>query len=44
MPSPKEIRVIPVFMKDEVVRGDDLAEKLTAALKHQKVKLQGGER
>ncbi len=43
MPSPKEIRVIPVFMKDEVVRGDDLAEKLTAALKHQKVKLQGGD-
>ena len=38
-----EIRVIPVPLAGEILPGDDLAEKLGAALKHQKVKLQRGD-
>jgi coenzyme F420-0:L-glutamate ligase/coenzyme F420-1:gamma-L-glutamate ligase len=38
-----EIRVIPVPLADEILSGDDLAEKLAAALKHQKLKLQSGD-
>ena len=38
-----EIRVIPVPLAGEILPGDDLAEKLTAALKHQKLKLQSGD-
>jgi len=38
-----EIRLIPVRFEGEIVPGDDLAEKLAAALKHQKLKLQTGD-
>jgi len=38
-----DIRIIPVALAGEVLPGDDLAEKLAAALKHQKVKLQSGD-
>jgi len=38
-----DIRIIPVALAGEVLPGDDLAEKLEAALKHQKVKLQSGD-
>jgi coenzyme F420-0:L-glutamate ligase/coenzyme F420-1:gamma-L-glutamate ligase len=38
-----EIRVIPVPFEGEILPGDDLAEKLAAALKHQKLKLQTGD-
>lgn len=38
-----EIRVIPVPLAGEILPGDDLAEKLATALKHQKVKLQSGD-
>src|SRR5579872_3433732 len=43
MASACEIRVIPVPLADEILSGDDLAEKLAAALKHQKLKLQSGD-
>ena len=38
-----EIRVIPVPFAGEILPGDDLAEKLATALKHQKLKLQTGD-
>src|SRR5438874_4980959 len=38
-----EIRVIPVPFACEILPGDDLAEKLAASLKHQKLKLQSGD-
>ena len=38
-----EIRVIPVPFAGEILPGDDLAEKLAAALRHQKLKLQTGD-
>jgi coenzyme F420-0:L-glutamate ligase/coenzyme F420-1:gamma-L-glutamate ligase len=38
-----EIRVIPVPLAGEILPADDLAEKLAAALKHQKVKLESGD-
>lgn len=38
-----EIRIIPVPLTGEVKTGDDLAEKLADALKHQKLKLQSGD-
>ena len=38
-----EIRVIPVPLAGEVYPGDDLAEKLAAALKHQKLNPQSGD-
>jgi coenzyme F420-0:L-glutamate ligase/coenzyme F420-1:gamma-L-glutamate ligase len=38
-----QIRVIPVPLAGEILPGDDLAEKLAAALKHQKLKLQAGD-
>lgn len=43
MPASYEIRVIPVPLAGEILPGDDLDEKLTAALKHQKLKLQPGD-
>lgn len=43
MPPSPEIRTIPVPLSDEVYPGDDLAEKLAAALKHQKLKLRKGD-
>ena len=43
MASSCEIRIIPVPLAGEVLPGDDLAEKLAAALKHQKLKLQSGD-
>ena len=39
----REIRVIPVPLLGEILPGDDLAKKLEAALKHQKLKLQSGD-
>src|SRR5438445_47558 len=38
-----EIRVIAVPFAGEILPGDDLAEKLAASLKHQKLKLQSGD-
>jgi coenzyme F420-0:L-glutamate ligase/coenzyme F420-1:gamma-L-glutamate ligase len=38
-----EIRVIPVPLAGEIVPGDDLAEKLALALKHQKLELLTGD-
>jgi coenzyme F420-0:L-glutamate ligase/coenzyme F420-1:gamma-L-glutamate ligase len=38
-----EIRVIPVPLAGEILLGDDLAEKLALALKHQKLKLRRGD-
>jgi coenzyme F420-0:L-glutamate ligase/coenzyme F420-1:gamma-L-glutamate ligase len=38
-----EMRVIPVPLAGEILPGDDLAEKLSAALKHHKLKLQRGD-
>jgi coenzyme F420-0:L-glutamate ligase/coenzyme F420-1:gamma-L-glutamate ligase len=38
-----EIRVIPVPLSDEIRPGDDLAGKLEAALRHQKLRLQDGD-
>ena len=43
MPAPREIRLIPVPLTGEVKSGDDLAEKLAAALGHQNLKLQPGD-
>src|SRR3954471_4078390 len=38
-----DIRIIPVALAGEVLPGDDLAEKLAAALKHQKLNPQSGD-
>ena len=38
-----EIRLIPVPLTDEIVPGDDLVEKLRAALRHQKLTLKSGD-
>ena len=38
-----EIRIIPVPLPDEIRPGDDLEEKLQAALRHQKIRLQDGD-
>jgi coenzyme F420-0:L-glutamate ligase / coenzyme F420-1:gamma-L-glutamate ligase len=38
-----EIRVIPIPLAEEIIPGDDLAEKLAAALRHQKLELQPGD-
>src|SRR3954452_3356822 len=38
-----EIRVIPVPLAGEILPGDDLAEKLAAALQHRKLKLEPGD-
>ena len=38
-----EIRVIPVSLSDEITPGDDLADKLCAALGQQKLRLQNGD-
>ena len=38
-----EIRVIPVRLASEILPGDDLSEKLVAALKYQRFKLQSGD-
>lgn len=43
MPPSCDIRIIPIALAGEVLPGDDLAEKLAAALKHQKVKPQSGD-
>src|SRR5450755_3698198 len=39
----REIRAIPVPFADEIKPGDDLADKLRAALRHQKLRLQDGD-
>src|SRR6266496_3720471 len=36
----REIRLIPVYLADEILPGDDLLQKLVEALKHQKFVLQ----
>ena len=38
-----EIRIIPVQFQGEIASGDDLAEKLAAALRHQKLELIAGD-
>ena len=43
MPDPCEIRLIPVPLTGEVKSGDDLAEKLAAALEHQNLELRSGD-
>ena len=43
MSAPGELRIIAVPLSDEVQRGDDLAEKLTRALRHQNLKLEFGD-
>lgn len=43
MLRPCEIRLIPLPLTDEVKPGDDLAEKLAAALKHQNLELQSAD-
>lgn len=43
MPPNCEIRVIPVPLAGEILPGDDVAEKVAAALRHQKLKLQSGD-
>jgi coenzyme F420-0:L-glutamate ligase/coenzyme F420-1:gamma-L-glutamate ligase len=43
MPQNCEIRLIPVPFTGEFLRGDDIADKLAAALKHQKLKLITGD-
>jgi len=40
MKVPGEIRIIPVPIAGEIIPGDDLVEKLTAALRHHKLNLQ----
>jgi len=40
MPTGSKLCLIPVPLAAEVIPGDDLAEKLAAALEHQKLKLQ----
>jgi len=36
-----EIRLIPVYLEDEILPGDGLLQKLNAALRHQKIALAG---
>src|SRR6266536_1527833 len=36
-----EVRLIPVYLKDEILPGDDLLQKLSTALRHQKTGLAG---
>jgi coenzyme F420-0:L-glutamate ligase/coenzyme F420-1:gamma-L-glutamate ligase len=43
MAASSEIRVIPVRLAGEIFPGDSLAEKLSASLKHQRLKLQPGD-
>jgi coenzyme F420-0:L-glutamate ligase / coenzyme F420-1:gamma-L-glutamate ligase len=37
--DPREIRLVPVFFKDEILPGDDLLDRLAEALRHQKLAL-----
>jgi coenzyme F420-0:L-glutamate ligase/coenzyme F420-1:gamma-L-glutamate ligase len=39
----REIRLIPVYLEDEILPGDGLLQKLTAALRHQKIALAGND-
>src|SRR6266536_4100964 len=39
MDHPREIRLIPVYLTDEIRPGDDLLQKLVDALQHQKLAL-----
>jgi coenzyme F420-0:L-glutamate ligase/coenzyme F420-1:gamma-L-glutamate ligase len=39
----REIRLIPVHFEDEIVPGDDLFQKLTVALRHQKLALESND-
>jgi len=38
--EPREIRLMPVYLADEILPGDDLLQKLVRALQHQKIVLQ----
>ncbi|PYV64608.1 MAG: coenzyme F420-0:L-glutamate ligase [Acidobacteria bacterium] len=38
-----EIRLIPVYLEDEILPGDGLLQKLNAALRHQKIALAGND-
>ncbi len=42
-PPPGEVHVIPVPFPDEIAPGDNLAEKLRVALRHQKLSLREGD-
>jgi coenzyme F420-0:L-glutamate ligase/coenzyme F420-1:gamma-L-glutamate ligase len=39
----REIRLIPVYLEHEILPGDGLLQKLTAALRHQKIALAGND-
>jgi coenzyme F420-0:L-glutamate ligase/coenzyme F420-1:gamma-L-glutamate ligase len=43
MPSADAVSLIPVGLREDVVPGDNLADKLESALRHQKQKLQTGD-
>ncbi|HEY7354492.1 MAG TPA: coenzyme F420-0:L-glutamate ligase [Terriglobales bacterium] len=43
MPRSCEIRLFPIALDGAIVPGDDLAEKLAAALRHQRLKLTSGD-
>ena len=43
MTTGRAVTLIPVKVEDEIVAGDDLAEKLVVALRHQKLKLSSGD-
>jgi coenzyme F420-0:L-glutamate ligase/coenzyme F420-1:gamma-L-glutamate ligase len=39
----REVRLIPVYLEDEILPGDDLLQKLRTALRHQKTGLAGND-
>lgn len=43
MPSADAVTLIPVGLREDVVPGDNLADKLESALRHQKQRLQSGD-
>lgn len=43
MPAPVTVSLIPVPLAEEIIPGDDLAEKLWLALRHQKLSLRNGD-
>ena len=39
----REVRLIPVYLEDEILPGDDLLQKLSTALRHQKTRFAGND-
>src|SRR5947208_14712748 len=39
----REVRLIPVYLEDEILPGDDLLQKLSTALRHQKTGFAGND-